>query len=61
VVSTSEVETTWIEYGTFAVQCPLVAISANAGVGCAAAIIHGKLHDTAPSCGCGGTKKACCG
>jgi ferredoxin len=50
-----------MECGACAMNCAFGAISVNAGVGCAAAIIHGKLHGTEPSCGCGGTEKACCG
>jgi ferredoxin len=50
-----------MECGACALNCAFGAISVNAGVGCAAALIHGKLHGTEPSCGCGGTEKACCG
>jgi NAD-dependent dihydropyrimidine dehydrogenase PreA subunit len=50
-----------MECGACAMNCPFGAISVNAGVGCAAAVIHGRLHGTEPSCGCGGTGEACCG
>ena len=50
-----------MECGACALNCASGAISVNAGVGCAAAVIHGKLHGTEPSCGCGGPEKACCG
>jgi NAD-dependent dihydropyrimidine dehydrogenase PreA subunit len=50
-----------MECGACAVNCAFGAISVNAGVGCAAAIIHGRLHNTEPSCGCGGAEKSCCG
>ncbi len=50
-----------MECGACAMNCAFDAISVNAGVGCAAAIIHGTLHGTEPSCGCGGTEKPCCG
>ena len=50
-----------MECGACAVNCAFGAISVNAGVGCAAAVIHGKLHGIEPSCGCGGSEKSCCG
>ena len=50
-----------MECGACAVNCAFGAISVNSGVGCATAIIYGKLRGTEPSCGCGGTEKACCG
>jgi ferredoxin len=53
---------TCMECGACARNCPAGALSVKAGVGCAAAIIAGKLKGTAPSCGgdgCGGG--ACCG
>jgi NAD-dependent dihydropyrimidine dehydrogenase PreA subunit len=46
-----------MECGACARNCPASAISVKVGVGCAAAIIRGKLTGTAPSCGEG----ACCG
>jgi len=52
-----------MECGACARNCPASAISVKAGVGCAAAIIAGKLRRTAPSCGgsAGGDAGACCG
>ena len=41
-----------MECGACAKNCPQNAISVNAGVGCAAAIISGGLKNTVPSCGC---------
>jgi ferredoxin len=49
-----------MECGACARNCPVAAISVTAGVGCAAAIIVGKLTGSAPSCDCG-TGGACCG
>jgi ferredoxin len=55
-----------MECGACARNCPAKAISVSAGVGCATAIIQGKLRGTEPSCGCGsgpnaGSGGACCG
>jgi len=47
-----------MECGACARNCPAAAITVKAGVGCAAAIINGKLRGTAPECGCG---SSCCG
>jgi NAD-dependent dihydropyrimidine dehydrogenase PreA subunit len=49
-----------MECGACARNCPVGAISVKAGVGCAQAIIIGKLRGTAPDCGCGGGS-GCCG
>jgi ferredoxin len=49
-----------MECGACARNCPAGAISVSAGVGCAAAIIIGKLTGSEPSCGCG-SGGACCG
>jgi NAD-dependent dihydropyrimidine dehydrogenase PreA subunit len=49
-----------MECGACARNCPAGAISVTAGVGCAAAIIAGKLTGKTPSCGCG-SGSACCG
>ncbi len=48
-----------MECGACALNCPAKAISVKVGVGCAAAIIIGKLRGTAPTCGsdCGGGAK----
>lgn len=41
-----------MECGACARNCPVSALKVTAGVGCAAAIINGKLRGTAPSCDC---------
>lgn len=46
-----------MECGACAANCSFNAITVNAGVGCAAAIIKGSLTGREPSCDCGGT---CC-
>ncbi len=46
-----------MECGACALNCPVKALSVTPGVGCAAAIIIGKLTGKAPSCGGDG----CCG
>jgi MinD superfamily P-loop ATPase len=56
---------TCMECGACARNCPVDAIAVDAGVGCAGAIILGKLRGTAPTCGgeagCDGDKGgACC-
>ena len=48
-----------MECGACARNCPASALSVKAGVGCAQAIIIGKLRGTAPDCGCGSS--GCCG
>jgi len=40
-----------MECGACALNCPCEAISVQAGVGCAAAIIRGKLKNGEPCCG----------
>jgi NAD-dependent dihydropyrimidine dehydrogenase PreA subunit len=47
-----------MECGACGKNCPLGAIEVSSGVGCAAAIINGRIRGTAPDCGCGG---GCCG
>jgi ferredoxin len=44
-----------MEYGACAVNCPFVAITVKAGVGCAYAIIKGSLAGGEPTCCSGGT------
>lgn len=47
-----------MECGACAINCPVDAISVNANVGCASAIIRGWLTGTEPSCDCSGGE--CC-
>ncbi|MBM4370329.1 MAG: 4Fe-4S binding protein [Deltaproteobacteria bacterium] len=47
-----------MECGACARNCPTGALSVEAGVGCAAAIIVGALKGTEPSCGCEGGESA---
>lgn len=49
-----------MECGACALNCPMDAISVSVGVGCAAAIIRGKLSGGPPSCDCG-SGSSCCG
>jgi ferredoxin len=49
-----------MECGACARNCPATAIKVTPGVGCAAAIIMGKLRGTAPECGCGSGGSSCC-
>jgi NAD-dependent dihydropyrimidine dehydrogenase PreA subunit len=52
-----------MECGACARNCPVGAIAVQAGVGCAAAIIVGKLRGTEPTCDCGGSDSkagSCC-
>jgi NAD-dependent dihydropyrimidine dehydrogenase PreA subunit len=48
-----------MECGACAKNCAAGAISVRSGVGCAQAIIMGKLYGAEPTCGCG-DKGACC-
>ncbi len=53
-----------MECGACARNCPASALAVSAGVGCAAAIIIGKLTGKEPSCDCGSKDSkgsACCG
>lgn len=47
-----------MECGACALNCPVGAISVDANVGCASAIIRGWLTGTEPSCDCSGGE--CC-
>jgi NAD-dependent dihydropyrimidine dehydrogenase PreA subunit len=50
-----------MECGACRKNCPAGIIEVSAGVGCAAALIYGMIHRTAPQCGCsGGEKGGCC-
>lgn len=53
-----------MECGACSRNCPAGALSVKAGVGCAYAIVIGKLRGTEPTCGCGESGDdgpACCG
>lgn len=50
-----------IECGACAQNCAFGAVSVNAGVGCAEAIINGMLSGGEPSCGCDSSPGGCCG
>ena len=51
-----------MECGACARNCPVEAITVRAGVGCAAAIVMGKLRGTAPCCGNSDDQDSpCCG
>ncbi len=49
-----------MECGACARNCDFSALSVNAGVGCAAAIITGLLTGREPTCGCGDTGSGSC-
>jgi NAD-dependent dihydropyrimidine dehydrogenase PreA subunit len=59
-----------MECGACSRNCPASAVSVEAGVGCAAAVINGMLNRQSASCGCivdpknpsaGKSKGTCCG
>lgn len=49
-----------MECGACVLNCPASALSVTPGVGCAAAIIHGFLTGSEPSCGCSDDGSGCC-
>lgn len=50
-----------MECGACQMNCAFAAISVDAGVGCAEAIIYGALTGNEPTCGCGeGESTTCC-
>jgi NAD-dependent dihydropyrimidine dehydrogenase PreA subunit len=50
-----------MECGACRMNCAFDAISVEAGVGCAAAMIYGALTGTEPTCGCDeGQSSSCC-
>lgn len=49
-----------IECGACARNCSFSAITVNAGVGCASAIIRGALTNSEPTCGCSTDGNDCC-
>lgn len=48
-----------MECGACARNCPVNAISVEASVGCAAAIISGWFTGSEPGCGCSGSGDCC--
>jgi NAD-dependent dihydropyrimidine dehydrogenase PreA subunit len=48
-----------IECGACAINCPEQALSVQAGVGCATAIIVGNLKGTEPTCDCSEPPSCC--
>ena len=53
-------EDSCMECGACAKNCLFSAISVKSGVGCASAIIVGKLTGTEPNCGCSDNDNGCC-
>ena len=49
-----------MECGACVGNCPVDALSVQAGVGCASAIIHGWITGKEPSCDCGDDGSSCC-
>jgi NAD-dependent dihydropyrimidine dehydrogenase PreA subunit len=52
-----------MECGACALNCPEGAITVDAGVGCASAVIAGAVRGTEPTCGCTGSDSdgaSCC-
>jgi ferredoxin len=49
-----------MECGACAQNCPFEAVSVRSGVGCANAILKGKLQGAEPSCGCDCGPSDCC-
>jgi len=49
-----------MECGACARNCEFGALSVNAGVGCAAAVINGIIRGTEPDCDCGKSSGSCC-
>jgi len=48
-----------MECGACVGNCPTSALSVNAGVGCASAIIHSWITGEEPSCDCSGGSSCC--
>ena len=49
-----------MECGACAMNCPTAALAVRAGVGCAYAILVGKLTGSEPNCDCSGNEDGCC-
>jgi len=49
-----------MECSACAKNCPVSAIEVKQGVGCAYAIIVGKLTGSEPNCGCSDDENECC-
>ncbi|MCP4231153.1 MAG: 4Fe-4S dicluster domain-containing protein [bacterium] len=50
-----------MECGACALNCPTEAITVEAGVGCAAAVINGAIKGTGSDCGSSTESSECCG
>lgn len=50
-----------MECGACALNCEFGALTVNAGVGCAAAVINGMITGGPPTCGCDDGGGSCCG
>ena len=48
-----------MECGACQLNCSAGAIEVQAGVGCAAAVIGGKIRGGEPTCGCGDSPSCC--
>ncbi len=49
-----------IECGACALNCAFNAITVEAGVGCAQAVMHSMIYGGEPSCDCSGNNSSCC-
>lgn len=49
-----------MECGACAKNCPFSAIEVQSGIGCAYAIMVGKLTGNEPNCGCSDESQSCC-
>ena len=49
-----------MECGACVMNCSYNALSVDAGVGCAAAVINGILRNTEPNCDCGNDNESSC-
>ncbi|MCK4890092.1 MAG: 4Fe-4S binding protein [Candidatus Aminicenantes bacterium] len=48
-----------MECGACQINCPFNALNVRKGVGCANAVIKGKLKGTEPTCGCSDSPSCC--
>lgn len=49
-----------MECGACAKNCPFGAVTVDAGVGCASAVIRGMITGGPPDCSCSGDGSPCC-